>query len=133
MTELIDWLRAQLDEDERKARDVPSDRSGPWWVEPRPKKPVWGELPKCLVYAPGGPVAEMWEEATLAAEFIADHDPDRMLREVRAKRELMDLAEMLLTAGLDDGWDVYRALALPFSDRDGYRSEWAVATEVPRG
>jgi hypothetical protein len=50
--------------------------------------------------------------------------PDFVLREVEAKRQLMDMADMFLTAGIDDGWDLYRLLALPFSDRPGYREEW---------
>lgn len=131
MGELVEWLRAQLDEDERIARaaterqpydewdavgDERDDDAGRSWWE------VLG-------------VARMNQapSARALAEFIAEHDPARVLREIDAKRRI--LAEHALNGWVcttcDNGeveqvfpCPTLRLLALPYADRPGYREEW---------
>jgi hypothetical protein len=68
-----------------------------------------------------------------AAGHIARWDPARVLREVEAKRRLLQQFELRgnsvratvvpATGGVWD--DLLRLLALPYADRPGYRQEWA--------
>lgn len=113
MDDLVRWLRAQLDEDERIAWDAcgPGNR---WEV------------------ADSG--ASVSQEDRDAAH-IARHDPARVLREIDAKRRLLARYEELLTASKKEGLigDVteeyqdflLRLLALPYADRPGFREGWA--------
>lgn len=85
---LPEWLRAQLDTDERIARAVPVDL-GHEWSDPGP----W------IIAGPGGggreaEVAKAADglEMPLAeavAHHIAAHDPARALREIEAKRAIV--------------------------------------------
>lgn len=101
MSDLVEFLRARLDEDERVAREATSE-SGRW---------AWdhglGQLcngPECpygilldtaaedgshagteLMEVHGYDVKVPWE----GAEHIARHDPARVLREVEAKRRIV--------------------------------------------
>jgi hypothetical protein len=71
------------------------------------------------------------------AEHIVRWDPARVLREVEAKRRILDeyAAVKRLLELTDENADdrkelryrafVVRLLAAPFSDRPGYRQEWA--------
>ncbi|MFF7329615.1 DUF6221 family protein [Streptomyces sp. NPDC008150] len=139
MDDLVAWLSAQIDEDERIARAA---TPGPW---------VWSRE---FVTPPGyhhrtvGPL-EPGDSAHIAA-----HDPARVLREIAAKRavlaryvksvdsvrELDALRDHLKAKGMDlfmtdtelgsviqqrDALlGVLRLLALPYADRPGYRDEW---------
>lgn len=82
MDDLVEWLRAQLDEDERIARAA----GGRDWMllsVPRfstPGDPGEVEIGDQLVALPTPEVAQ----------HIAAHDPARVLREIDAKRQLLD-------------------------------------------
>ncbi len=137
MSDLVLWLRAQLDEDQRIAEAA---EPGPWRVD------------GYKVYA-SHPVDKVVSSSE-SANHIAGHDPNRVLREIDAKRAL--LAEYITTIehmgkiaetlsrlrGKDQNplvsemeWSsaihkrdalhgVLRLLALPYTDRPGYREEW---------
>lgn len=49
--------------------------------------------------------------------------PERVLREVAAKRRIMDAGERRGLELSEINW-VVRVLALPYADVDGYREEW---------
>lgn len=135
MDDLITWLRAQLDDDERYAR-VAAARGDVWGLE-EPKMDGWGgdELPQAVI---GGGKPLLWLNPEYASvdvgEHVARHDPARVLREVEAKRRVLDefkaaTAFSLLPDTPGGGYasalaEVVRTLALPFSDRPGYREEW---------
>ncbi|MCI3240266.1 DUF6221 family protein [Streptomyces spinosisporus] len=124
MDDLVQWLRAQLDEDERIARAA----GGTWWAPP--------DLPG-EVYDSGG--VNIDAKLKSFAAHIAEHDPARVLREIDAKRRMLELHHSieLPTEALDacaecevtGAYPEYpcrtlRLLALPYSDRPGYREEW---------
>lgn len=68
------------------------------------------------------------------AEHIARHDPARVLREVEAKRQLLEMyreakvyydANRSAPAGEAHGlWTAVRLLALAWADHPDYRAEW---------
>ena len=109
MDDLVTWLRAQLDEDERYAREA---RPGPWTADGG------------MVYV-NHPTDEV-VNYTESAEHIARWDPARVLREVEAKRKIID--ELERCGPTTDGHAGLRfavqCLALPYADRSGYRDEW---------
>jgi hypothetical protein len=78
-----------------------------------------------LVYGEG-------KQSSEQAEHIALHDPARVLREVEAKRRIVvSFAAGMADTPLQRGTERYaivrmvlRLLALPYSDRLGYREEW---------
>jgi hypothetical protein len=124
---LVEWLRAQLDEDERLAReatvDVPAepDASGVW--------PGWP-------WSPGDTSGLPW------VQHCMRHDPARVLAEVQSKRLILeaavDAASRRLyyerdgeepfaaeSVGFDEAMTkVLRLLALPYQDRPGYLEQW---------
>jgi hypothetical protein len=161
---LVAWLRQQLDEDERWAKTADE---GPWkvgvtsgmayangqwaygsdtvryeggevWPQRRKIRGSHVSGQKCLI-------ATM-EDCGLSsreanAEHIARHDPARVLREVEAKRRIID--EFVIARAkfkrVIPGNDfeageraarfhsmhlAVRLLALPYSGRPGYREEW---------
>lgn len=119
--DLVQFLRDRLDEDERAARACPGD--GEWTA--------WA----LEVYGPG-----LSDEVRTHA---ARHDPARVLAEVEAKRQLLELhhAESVEVINGDGDersgqwcWEcdgepfpcrTLRALALPYADHEAYRPEWA--------
>lgn len=151
MDDLVCWLGAQLDEDERIARAC---SGAPWEIEIPPMVHVsvqarrdnkwkWGRL---------GYVASVERDDDRA--HIAEWDPARVLREIDAKRKIIRLHEITIektdAAPFDSytgerlpdeysvtcslcGWATedptsacltLRLLTLPYSDRPGYREEW---------
>ena len=138
--DLVTWLRAQLDEDERLARAAFSD-AGHWsangsrFIVDQPDDGEWrrGTLAMddrrvegigITLYDEGGHDEDQ-------AAFIAEHDPARVLREVEAKRRIIEEhpyagAGKCETCDLDRDWPcpTLRLLALPYADRSGYREEW---------
>jgi hypothetical protein len=105
--DLVTWLRAQLDDDERAARAVEGIRM-PWY----------------------------FDHIDEAARPLVDLalDPARVLAEVDAKRRLLDLHPYagLLSAPescescvvIPGPCPTLRLLALPYADRPGCRPEW---------
>jgi hypothetical protein len=72
-------------------------------------------------------IGETEELEVATARHIAEHDPARVLREVEAKRQIVDLCADMLWH--DDRGPDYVSngtlwlLALPYADRPGYRGE----------
>jgi len=140
MSDLITWLRAQLDEDERVAREA---TSGPWRYNPAK---VWhlpadlptrrngeefvgaGPLDATVGVAATGPADH--PQSMADARYIARHHPARVLAEVEAKRRILDEIEAEHGACLGEGCvpadtdHIVRLLALPYADRPGYLEEW---------
>ncbi|MFF8100146.1 DUF6221 family protein [Streptomyces sp. NPDC016640] len=127
MDELVEWLRAQLDEDERIARAVPADL-GRSWSDPGP----WvmagsggGGREAEVAKAADGLEMPLAEHIT---HHIAEHDPARVLREIDAKRRtlirceeaMLSASPMLVHFAKQTAWE----MALPYADRPGYREEW---------
>jgi len=146
MTDLITWLRAQLDVDERVAG---SATSGPWTNDdPLARDGVFAKaIEGCVVdcdYPHMGPFA------VHNATHIVRWDPARVLAEVEAKRRILDLhqrvdahaannpspsqqpacygcgATFQEEYAVPDANDcpVARLLALPYAHRPGYQEKW---------
>lgn len=122
--DLITWLRAQLDEDERVAREALKRQTSQ-------RRMIRGQM----VDVPNQPMPE-WRRSVWP--------PGRVLAEVEAKRRVLDLADD--ATGLDMSVDMDRrvgvrdtavepylgdqialVLAQPYAGRDGWREEWAVS------
>jgi hypothetical protein len=120
LDELITWLREQLDDDERVARDAADHDSGRWFMGDKwnvfraedmtPDDDI--ECNELVVYGNVKP----------QSEHIARWDPARVLAEVDAKRRIL---ETLHHEGGDHLFsDTFRLLAAPYAGRKGWREEW---------
>lgn len=118
MDDLVQWLRAQLDEDERTARAADE---GPWQGK------HLGRHDQAAVDtgARGGLIQLDGPRAAANGTHIVVHDPARVLREIDAKRRIVDRYAWLRDHGDTGGtaW-VLPLLALPYADRPGYREAW---------
>lgn len=122
--DLVEWLRAILDEKERTATDR-GRLAGDVWTAVEVSAGRWE------VVGVGGTVADHlteWE-----ARHIADHDPASTLREVESKRRIISEYERYAAERrrMMGGWESSRevspiliAIALLYADRPGYREEW---------
>lgn len=139
MDELVRWLAACLDEDERIARAVrvPHD-----WHQGPGDDPEWTDEEMVCMWPPEFHTPyerdKHWRGLTVEgpelAAHIAEHDPARVLAEIDAKRGILgDLAEEIrwgARKGLDyqDGVNAcertLKRLALPYADRPGYQESW---------
>lgn len=155
MNDLVDFLRARLDEDEAIARAavIPA-HEGPNAYQPHPELAEW-------VYRKGGEVeygggqyeVPLWggrmgtsspmyvtcdgEGLSPAVDetvgpHIARHDPARVLREVAAKRALIDHAERVLFEitnrfhpGRRMAVHLLHTMGTVYADHHDYLSEWA--------
>ncbi|WP_326565092.1 DUF6221 family protein [Amycolatopsis rhabdoformis] len=126
MDDLIAFLRARLDEDERIAKTADP---GPWHAD-------GGGIHK------GHTTDEVVDYAGDNAEHIARHDPARVLAEVAAKRLIIELHQpdhkqrdcgtcMSRKIGYQEDWieeewpcKTLCLLALPYADHPDYREEW---------
>ncbi|HUR74434.1 MAG TPA: DUF6221 family protein [Sporichthya sp.] len=135
MDDLIAFLKARLDEDEHVARAVAwTDRAACWRVAPTGVVSGLGIVVERDVYMITGQRHDK-------LEHIARHDPARVLREVEAKRRIVESyvtaqAKVDRLVGEDEtvvagrAWregallEVLRTLALPYDDHDDYREEW---------
>jgi acetylornithine deacetylase/succinyl-diaminopimelate desuccinylase-like protein len=126
MDDLVTWLRVQLDEDERVAREVPPNFDlfdGTGIVVMKTHDPARSRsvtLPSSV------------------AVFAVRHNPARALREVEAKRRILDEIVPLidqLDAKIEEEWGngpyptgesdrLVKLLAMPYAGRPGYRDEW---------
>ena len=123
MSDLVQWLRAQLDADERIARAA---TQGDW---------VWSRE---FVTPPGYHHRTIGPLEPGDAAYIAAWAPARVLRETDAKRKLVERYERamenrrahpddLASAGaLLALHGAVKLLALPYVDRPGFREEWAL-------
>ena len=150
--ELVAWLRAQFDEDERVAKAA---EDGPWHVDHEHYAEAIYSAGGVSVVAGGrwGDEASVFND-TADAIHIALHDPARVLREVEAKRAI--LAGHPFEQGTVGGccgtchgagrievyWDgeeetvehvdtemvwpcpTVRNLTAAYIDREGFREEW---------
>lgn len=131
MDDLVAWLRAQVDEDERVAREAFTAVGGEWEVNGGYVEVVGDHRNRnvfdwTVCFDEGAPSGGQ-------REHIALHDPARVLREVEAKRALIDDCESYhgepfgqAGAAVTDGLSVrvLQFLALPYAGRPGYREEW---------
>jgi hypothetical protein len=122
MDDLLQFLRDRLDEDEQAARRASSSRKSGG---------EWQFVDMQVRAGDGAPVtAHTWVgEGT----HIARHDPARVLREVDAKRQIVDQYDSIGNPPPGEiGPDLVRAelgrvlrlLALQYSDHPDYRQEW---------
>lgn len=134
MKDLVQWLGAQLDADERIARAA---TPGPWRDEGGYVTDVGPDgLPRVQVTDHGTQDGEPEEDnpqGRADSAHIARHDPARVLREVDAKRRIIAEHERYAAERrrMMGGWDpqsddlpILAALAVVYSDRPGYREEW---------
>jgi hypothetical protein len=143
--DLVQWLRKQLDDDERTALAWPADQRS--WEEYGDRRISYAsgasEGVSAVNVKANAPLG--WERIYVKrdgiglAHHVAEHDPSRVLREVEAKRRIIALCEPPIVditgpgdterqyvPGEGEPWgaEVLRLLALPYADRPGYRPEW---------
>ena len=116
MMTITEFLAARLDDDEAYARMAFADHNeaGPKWSEP------WNG--GVLTGGRGGEVVDTFDSGL--SSHMARHDPARVLREVAAKRAMVD---DLAYGGpeMGDAQDhVFRRLASVYSDHPDYQQEW---------
>lgn len=156
MDDLVQWLGEQLDEDERIARAASwCDEAASWRTEPSPFGARHAGQRWYVEDAMDDGVISHVDPAASddegVARHIARHDPARVLREIDAKRRLVEdllsdphvevddpfyscavvaRADVKRFGGVCDcGRDDrllqrLRLLALPYADRPGFREEW---------
>jgi hypothetical protein len=143
MDDLVTWLRAQLDEDERVARDASA--GGRWRYSDGDSVGAWTLYDEHWAiaglttydtesynYAERMPAVRSpgYVNADANGAHIARWDPARVLAEVDAKRRILDWL-ILIEQHLREN-DIYdmdiepqlKALALPYADQPGYLEEW---------
>lgn len=141
--DLVDFVRQRLDEDEQTARAA---TPGPWaWT---PETDVWDQNGPTLIRE--GTDAADAELVEVAAGWghdawgihvsdadkahIARHDPARVLRDIEARRSIVDQYAEVAANDVDDveyahGWAnalglAVRHLATVYADHRDYREEW---------
>lgn len=123
MDDLITFLRARLDDDERTARRA---TEGPWEIR------FLGRHDLSTVVRGKELLAQLdGNRAANNSVHMAVHDPARVLAEVDAKRRIIQAEQ---DRSLDDGLperlidryesDVLRLLVLPYASHPDYRDEW---------
>jgi hypothetical protein len=113
--DIVEFLRARLDEDEAAARAARN--ALPWKVRSGPGDDGGWETEV-------GPARMLFSDDEPAAEHIARWQPERALREVEAKRRVIsdhDRAEFCDQAAL--GQALY-VLAAVWSDHPDYQEDW---------
>lgn len=140
VVELVEFVEARLAEDERVAREaITPDRPGAHWKwattadDGDPESPRWlrtvEEFPTASGVGdlPGFPLGyECTAAPSPAMSHIARHDPARILREVAAKRAIIEKlreGDLRKFSGLTEA---IRLLTVPYSDHPNYQKEWAL-------
>jgi hypothetical protein len=116
--DLVMWLRAQLDNDERVARAALDPKHRGEWV--------WRKDSRTTVRTGDGVPIEPAPAGVERGPHIARWHPARVLAEVDAKRRLLDAAMLELADDPDDeaaAWTI-QVLALPYADQPGWQEEW---------
>lgn len=148
MDDLTEFLRGRIAEDEAGVRALAEPHD--WHTGPG-DDPTWEDESTVYVWPPEfhTPYEEdkHWRGLTTSgpalAAYIARHDPDRVLREVEAKRRLVDRHRpdreypewCAACRQPEPGWEygipeefpctTLRLLALPYADHPDYRPDWA--------
>jgi hypothetical protein len=142
MDDLTAFLKARLDEDEQAARWAVRESSfrerglGEEWeavrTGPEMRELVVQTRPKAFrPHRVVGGLDPLLDGAVAA--HIARHDPDRVLREVEAKRKLIDAIVAAEAARLGPypmelnirlATDLLSLLALPYADHPSFKEEW---------
>lgn len=123
MNALVEFLRTRLDKDEQVAHAAHYE--GQRWITEEEEVYRWPDDEP--VYS---------ADRKRDAAHIARHAPARVLRDVTARRALLDSCAQLIADGevdCNDGGpgladDVVRALASVYADHPDYRAEWAPDT-----
>jgi hypothetical protein len=122
MDELVQFLRARLDEDEQTAR-----RAGGAWAD--------GPAANWVTAASSGDASEPAHRVALVVAdgeraHIVRHDPARVLRDIEAKRDLLRVAERAhdyhetFTSGFASALEgVLRLFAVAYAEHPDYRTE----------
>lgn len=130
MTDLMEFLQARLDEDERNARDHLCLNCG------NPVVPLGSALGITGYTHDGGRVNDQgqweqgWEGQRCPGKIVGAEpvqNPKRVLAEVEAKRRIIDAEQLSLCAlDVDPTAEtiVLLLLASIYSDHPGYRPEW---------
>lgn len=153
MTDLVTWLRAQLDREEGDANLIPGGGYQPArWTAHRVPDGDWAEIRQHDL--PVGADADEGEEISTAGLMtwgrnedlhVARWDPARVVAEVAAKRAILDL-HAIVSNGCDKPDSDYcqecyydrgynpqgfpmpcptvRLLALPYASNPGYEESW---------
>ncbi|MFD7746716.1 DUF6221 family protein [Streptomyces sp. NPDC059698] len=118
MDDLVQFLRDRLVEDQREAAAA---SPGPWHVDAEADEVLAVDD---IVVAEGFALSGRQLRAT--TRHIARHDPARVLREVEAKRQLIDwvLRWPMRPAPPSSVDGVLERLALPYSDHPDYQDTW---------
>ncbi|MFE5628463.1 DUF6221 family protein [Streptomyces sp. NPDC056543] len=115
MDDLVQFLRARLDEDEQTARGTAMEWGTAWTVD------------EAMTSVRSDTGADVVAEPNVPIRHIASHDPARVLREVDAKRRRLEVLADAIQRGHDD-YDIATELlpleALPYADHPDYRDEW---------
>jgi hypothetical protein len=134
MTGLTAFLAARLDEDEALARQA-AQVAGPDWTW-KTEVPEGCDYPTDYIKTPDGtPLLDTMGGIEGDAPHVARHDPARVLREVWAKRKIIEVYEAA-AASDDSATDrsigmatlrmVLRSYATVWNDHPDYRQEWAL-------
>lgn len=118
MTDLEQFIRGRLDEDEAVARAA---GGATWTYEGGP----WGisdETGERVVYDEGAPTESQFEH-------IARHDPSAVLADIAFKRQLLDASVLMIDkyAGgmlLSYVWHTLKLLAALWGDHEDYDPAW---------
>jgi len=115
--ELVAFIRARLDEDQASAVAAGSGQR---------------ESDECRIEGVGFTIYDEGGHDADQARRIARFDPDRVIRAVEAKRQLLDIVKRSLPGYCDceayghhgDAEDALRLLASEWSDHLGYQEAW---------
>ncbi|MFF0597897.1 DUF6221 family protein [Streptomyces antibioticus] len=137
MHELVQWLHAQLDEDERIATGALHFVDAHWRVD------VARNVVLAARLTPSGRqstavTADDWRYPKIGTPglvpHVAEHDPARVLQEIDAKRQLLTAYTKVAASDIND-WEyangyanalaiAVRLAALPYAHRPGYQASW---------
>jgi hypothetical protein len=122
--DLITWLRAQLDEDERVAWAAQQSRPGPWGI--RSDSVGAPEIYSISRDDERGSDSNVFPDAwhRQASTHAIRWDPARVLAKVKADRRVLELAIELQEHEGRYAEDFLIALVQPYAGRPGWREEW---------